>query len=190
MVYSLVNPDEHDRLLIDPAYRLERTQALEEKLKVYLFSLQDVERKFIENYGPLTKLPMSKVDFTTMIDVEKAIAQLDRNFRKVQKFNSRKYLDRENHERREKRMQEKAKERWESNYSLFYGGNSEEEQQYKDYYQTDLENYPENEAIEQQLDTQEILTRPENKLTNFDFQEGYTRNPEDDQSSLVQKKAF
>jgi hypothetical protein len=23
-VYSLVNPDEHDRLLIDPAYRLER----------------------------------------------------------------------------------------------------------------------------------------------------------------------
>ena len=39
MVYSLVNPDEHDRLLIDPAYRLERTQALEEKLKVYLFSL-------------------------------------------------------------------------------------------------------------------------------------------------------
>lgn len=25
MVYSLVNPDEHDRLLIDPAYRLERT---------------------------------------------------------------------------------------------------------------------------------------------------------------------
>jgi hypothetical protein len=43
---------------------------MEEKLKVYLFSLQDVERKFIENYGPLTKLPFSKQDFSTMIEVE------------------------------------------------------------------------------------------------------------------------
>lgn len=25
MVYSLINPDEHDRVLIDPAYRMERT---------------------------------------------------------------------------------------------------------------------------------------------------------------------
>lgn len=25
MVYSLINPDEHDRLLIDPAFRMERT---------------------------------------------------------------------------------------------------------------------------------------------------------------------
>jgi hypothetical protein len=25
MVYSFVNPDEHDRMIIDPAYRLERT---------------------------------------------------------------------------------------------------------------------------------------------------------------------
>jgi hypothetical protein len=35
----MVNPDEHDRLLMDPSYRLERTKALEEKLKVYLYSL-------------------------------------------------------------------------------------------------------------------------------------------------------
>jgi len=39
MVYSLVNPDEHDRILVDPAYRLERTKALEEKYKVYTLSL-------------------------------------------------------------------------------------------------------------------------------------------------------
>lgn len=26
MVYQLVNPDEHDRLLVDPAYRLERAK--------------------------------------------------------------------------------------------------------------------------------------------------------------------
>lgn len=35
----MINPDEHDRLLVDPAFRLERTKALEEKLKVYLYSL-------------------------------------------------------------------------------------------------------------------------------------------------------
>ena len=38
-VYSNINPDEHDRLLVDPAFRLEKTKALEEKLKVYLYSL-------------------------------------------------------------------------------------------------------------------------------------------------------
>lgn len=190
MVYSMVNPDEHDRLLIDPAYRLERTASMEEKLKVYLFSLQEVERKFVQNFGPLAKLPISKVDFTTMIEVEKQIARMDRLFRKVAKFHNRKFLDADNHARRETRMQKKAAERWESNYSFFYGGLTEEEQQYKDYFQTDLENYPEDENIEQRLDEHQILTRPENKLSNFDFQEGYTRNPEDDQSSAVEKIAF
>ena len=35
----MVNPDEHDRLLIDPAYRLERTKTFEEKFKAYVYSL-------------------------------------------------------------------------------------------------------------------------------------------------------
>jgi hypothetical protein len=39
MTYSMVNPDEHDRMLVDPAYRMERTKALEEKFRVYVFSL-------------------------------------------------------------------------------------------------------------------------------------------------------
>lgn len=51
MVYSMVNPDEHDRLLVDPAFRLERTQALEEKYRVYVSSLREVEKKFEENFA-------------------------------------------------------------------------------------------------------------------------------------------
>jgi hypothetical protein len=47
-----VNPDEHDRLIIDPAYRLERSKAMEEKLKVYVYSMQEVDREFIKANGP------------------------------------------------------------------------------------------------------------------------------------------
>lgn len=47
----MINPDEHDRILVDPAFRLERTKKLEEKLKVYTGSLREVERKFEEKYG-------------------------------------------------------------------------------------------------------------------------------------------
>jgi hypothetical protein len=36
----------------------------------------------------------------------------------------------------------------------------------------------------------ELLSHPEYNLNNYDFQESFTRNPEDDQSSLIEKKAF
>jgi len=32
--YHLVNPDDHDRIVIDPAYRLEKTKRLEEMAQV------------------------------------------------------------------------------------------------------------------------------------------------------------
>lgn len=86
MVYSLINPDEHDRVLIDPAYRMERTQAFDRIARAYNYSLREVDKKFIENNGPMKKIPINKVDYSTLIDVEKAIAKLDRRFRQVTKF--------------------------------------------------------------------------------------------------------
>jgi len=80
MVYSFVNPDEHDRLLIDPAYRLERSAQLEERLKVYVKSLRDVEKEFVQNFGPLPRYPVNRIDYTTLIDVEKAVIKIDRLF--------------------------------------------------------------------------------------------------------------
>jgi len=189
-VYNLVNPDEHDRLLTDPAYRLERSKKLEEKLYVYLYSLQEIEKEYVENFGPMIRYPMNKVDYETLLDVEKTIFKLDRLFRKVDKFNNRKYIDRENHERREKRMLDRSNERWQSNYTFFYGGLTEEEQKYRDYFETDIENYPEDEEIESKLDENEIFASGDYNLDKYDFQELYTRQPEDDATSYLEKKAF
>lgn len=180
MVYSFVNPDEHDRLLIDPAYRLERASKMEERLKVFVQSLRLVEKEFVANYGPLPRYAMNRVDYTTLIDVEKAVKKIDRLFTKVEKFHSRKYVDPENHERREARMQAAISNRWDNNYSFFYGELTEEEQRYRDYYQTDLEKYPEDENIEQKIDEFEVLSHEDYKLDKYDFQEGFTRGPEDD----------
>jgi hypothetical protein len=46
------------------------------------------------------RFPISKVDYEKLIEAEAAIKKLDRNFRKVAKFESRKYVDPINHERR------------------------------------------------------------------------------------------
>ena len=54
---------------------------------------------------------MNKFDYETMIEVEKAILKMDRLFNRVDKFNARKFIDPENHERREKRMLESASHR-------------------------------------------------------------------------------
>ena len=40
------------------------------------------------------------------------------------------------------------------------------------------------------MDKQELLSDPRYNLNKFDFQEAYTTNPEDDQSSYVEKKIF
>jgi len=61
-------------------------------------------------------------------------------------------LDRQNHPRREKRLLEREAQRWDSNYAFYTGSLTEEEQKYRDYYETDLEAYPEDEGIEKLLD--------------------------------------
>jgi len=96
-------------------------------MKFVVASLKDIESEYVENHGPLPRMPLNKVDYTTLIDAEKAIMKLDRNFRKVDKFHNRKFIDSDNHERREKRMRERKSNRWDSNYTFFYGGLSEEE---------------------------------------------------------------
>ena len=90
--------------------------------------------------------------YQTWWKIEKAIRKFDRTFNKVEKFHARKFVDPENHERREKRMLEGKKQRWTENYTYFFGGLTEEEQQYRDYFQTDLERDPEDEVMEEKLD--------------------------------------
>ena len=78
------------------------------------------------------------MDYENFLDIELGIRKLDRHFRKVTKFESRKYVEPENHERRERRMVEREKQRWEGAYTLYSGSLTEEEQKFRDYFETDL----------------------------------------------------
>lgn len=78
--------------------------------------------------------------------------KFDRIFNKVEKFDARHMTDPINHERRNKRMLERKNERWAQNYTFFFGNLTEEEQQYRDYFETELEIDPEDEYIEEKFD--------------------------------------
>jgi len=138
-VYSMVNPDDHDRILVDPAYRMQKLALAEEKAKVIEHTLKELDDEAERNTR--IRNPISKVDYENLIEAEVAIKKLDRNFRKVAKFESRQWVDPENHERREKRMLDRIKTRWDGAYTFFSGTLSEEEQRYRDYFETDMQNY-------------------------------------------------
>lgn len=40
----------------------------------------------MRNYGPTKRIPINPVDYRTLIEAEKAIMKLDRQFRKVARF--------------------------------------------------------------------------------------------------------
>jgi hypothetical protein len=189
-IYSLVNNDDHDRILTDPAYRMEKTLKSEELFKIYAKSLQQLDDQYNETHGIMPIYPMNRVDYATLLDTEKAIMKIDRTLKKVTKFNSRKFIDPANHERRESRMSQKAKKRWDKSLSFYYGDLTEEEQKYRDYFETDLEKFPENEKQEEELDEKALLSRDDYKLKHFDFQEEYTNLPEDDQATFIERKVF
>lgn len=90
-------------------------------------------------------MPYGKDLYETWFKIEKSIRKFDRVFNKVEKFHARKFVDPENHERREKRMLERKRERWTDNFTYFFGGLTEDEQQYRDYFETDIEQDPEDE---------------------------------------------
>lgn len=134
--------------------------------------------------------PLGKLEYENLVQAEVIIKKLDRKFRKLTKFHSRAYMDPVNHGRRERRMLERANKRWDNAYTVYSNDLTEEEQKYRDYFETDLQNYREDERLEEFLDKQELLTDARYNLNKFDFQETYTGNPEDDQTSYVEKKIF
>lgn len=89
----------------------------------------------------------------------------------MEKFEARKFSDPDNFERREKRMLDRKRERWTENYTYFFGGLTEEEQMYRDYFETDLENDPEDSYIEDFLDRKELADSGAFDTKQFDFVE-------------------
>ena len=89
-------------------------------------------------------------------------------------------------------MLKRKRERNFNNFTYFFGGLSEEEQMYRDYYETDLEENPEDEALEDLLDEHEVLVTGEFDPKRFDFIEtnlGLNENHENFED-MVEDKIF
>jgi len=102
-VYIHVNADESDRILVDPAYKLERLKEAHEKLYAMLEAYKEVDRQLSKTRIYLPN-PYGKDLYETWFKIELSIRKFDRIFNKVEKFHARKFSDPDNHERREKRM--------------------------------------------------------------------------------------
>jgi hypothetical protein len=144
--YMFVNADEADHIMTDPAYRMERYKEIEQDYFKFNMVSQEIERqrKLLRN-GEKDTIMMPRDTYETWIQVEKAILRFDREFNRYEKFAGRALFDAENHGRRERRMLEKKSKREEENYTFYFNGLTQEEQMYRDYYESDLEEdmYPE-----------------------------------------------
>ena len=98
------------------------------------------------------KQPVGRDIYESWYNIEKSIMKFDRMFNKVEKFEARHMTDVANHERRERRMLANKSERWNTNYTYFFGGLTEEEAMYRDYFKTDIEMDPENEYVDEKFD--------------------------------------
>lgn len=153
--YLFVNADEADHIMTDPAYRMEKYKELENDYFKYNLIAQEIERqKKLLKTADRDGVVMSRDVYETWYQVEKAIMRFDREFNRYEKFQGRALFDAENHERRERRMLERKDIREKENYTFYFNGLTEEEQMYRDYYETDLEDnaYPESEALNQLKD--------------------------------------
>lgn len=153
--YLFVNADEADHIMTDPAYRMEKYKELENDYFQFNMVAQEIERqkKLLRTADKDTQL-MTRDAYETWYQVEKAILRFDREFNRSEKFEGRALFDAENHKRRERRMLERKDQREKENYAFYFGGLTAKEQMYRDYYETDLEDYPESEAFNQVKDDQ------------------------------------
>jgi len=129
--------------------------------------------------------------YESWFKIEKAIRKLDRVFNKVEKFEARKFADPDNFERREARMLERKREREHSAFTYFFGNLTEEEQMYRDYYQTDIENDPESEVLEAKFDEEMILENGDFSHKRFQFlDQGLVFDNHESYEDLVEDKIF
>lgn len=175
--YAFVNSDEADHIMVDPAFRMEFYKNIEIDLikrgRVGSEILRQAELAGIEINK---KIKMEKDVYETWIKIEKEILRFNRIFNRNEKFLGRALFDPLNHERRERRMLERKSERETENYTFYAGGLTEEEQMYRDYYESDLEEFPDEEFYNEKLDSNIIASRGEFKLDKYDLAEENTLN--------------
>jgi len=189
-VYIEINNDESDRMLVDPAYKLERIKEAQEKLIAMHQSFKEVEDQMVKNKLSY-KVPYGRDLYDTWYNIELSIAKFDRLFNKVEKFEARKFSDPDNFERREKRRVDRMRQRQVDNFTYFFGSLTEEEQQYRDYFETDIENDPEDPYIDEQNDRMQLALSGEFDPARFDFIETtLDQEPHENFEDLIEDKIF
>lgn len=186
--YLLKNEDDHDRLMVDPAYRLEQLSIAQDKRQVVNHVEDFLQKASFPNENP-EPVEYSKNNYENLVQAGLAIERLRNHFKAVQRFQIRSVLDPANHERREKRMQGRALERTQKSHALYLNDHTESELQYRDYYESDDEALGLL-ALDFNQERQEILSNPNYKLHNFVFLEQYSSNKTPDSTSYIDKKVF
>lgn len=190
-VYIHVNSDEADRILVDPAYKLERLKEAHEKLYAMHEAYKEVDRQMAGQRITLPT-PYGRDLYETWYEIEKSISKFDRLFNRIEKFNARKLSSEpQTHERRERRMTERTRERQVDNFAFFFGALTEEEQQYRDYFETDLENEPEDEYIEEMRDEARLASSGQFDPKLYDFLElGMIDEIHENFEDIIEDKIF
>jgi hypothetical protein len=188
--YVLVNNDEKDRIMIDPAYRLAKYHKLVGAANRLRAVEEEVEKQ-VRGQTVSSLVSYDREMYESWFKIEKAIRKLDRVFNKVEKFEARKFADPDNFERREARMLERKREREHAAFTYFFGNLTEEEQMYRDYYQTDLENDPESEVLEDKYDEELVLENGDFSHKRFQFlDQGLVYDNHESYEDLVEDKIF
>ena len=191
-VYIQVNADEADHMMVDPAYRMEKAWEAQEKYFAMQQAYEVVEAE-VAQQQERRKLPFNRDFYDNWWKIEKSIRKFDRIFNQLERFEGRKLLDAENHERREKRMIDRKRQRWTANFTYFFGGLTEEEQMFRDYYETDVEEHPElyDERSLEMRDEMEMAQTGDFAHDRFDFMEfSLTREPHEEITDVVDKLVF
>jgi len=136
-------------------------------------------------------MPFARDMYETWYNIEKSIMKFDRIFNKVEKFEARAMTDPLNHERREQRMLDGKRTRWNKNYTFFFGNLTEEEQQYRDYFKSELEVDPEDDFIDEKFDDIHIAAMGQFDPALYDFQD-YTQRLDSHEAydDLIEEKIF
>ena len=189
--YSLINPDDHDKVLVDPAFRMKKLTETQHKFEVFSRSIEAVTKDHEGFDNPfMGKTTIQKDIYDTLIDAEISMRKMDRAFKKSRRFYARQYLDLDNHERREQRMLERSRQRTEDSYTVYYGGMTEVELMHDDYFETDLEG-EHTEAFMDAVDEEHVRSFPSFKTDNYNFIESsISRTHIADASSHVEKMIF
>lgn len=184
--FILVNADEHDRILTDPAYRIQKLHEGHQTLSHLHQALIEIEQRLLWERGGFTPFKSTRSEYEDHITAELAIRKLDRIFDKIKRFQKRAVMEPEDHERREARMLERAAKRKDSFTMSIH--TTETELRFKDYYESD---YDSEEELMAELDEeQQLIVSGIFSFKNYDFCEEGTDGSTQVVEGVFEKKMF